>query len=208
MRRLITSKTVTLLVGPKRKAYTAHKDLLCRLIPYFSKAFNGTFTESSAAEIHLLDEDPSTIELFITWLYRGGTVLVPKLDNIPILFNLYIMADKWCSVVLQNSVMTAMMSWFDKSGMEGLQAIRMVVDFVYSSEDSAVDAPVILKSFLVQQGIELGASSAMGSAEFRNICSTNGNFAVAVAHQYCELLMEQDQSVKRRFAVDRTKFLL
>jgi hypothetical protein len=39
------NKMVTIYVGPKRKEFTIHKELICGSANYFEKAFDGNFKE-------------------------------------------------------------------------------------------------------------------------------------------------------------------
>ena len=93
---LITSKIVTLIVGPKRKTSPVHKALICRLLEYFKKAFSGNFQEAQKTEIYLAEEKPAATELFIGGLYRGADALAATEKSLDPLLELYLTADKWC----------------------------------------------------------------------------------------------------------------
>lgn len=46
-------ESVILIVGPKKKAYTLHKELLCFYSDYFRAAFNGSFKEATERKIEV-----------------------------------------------------------------------------------------------------------------------------------------------------------
>jgi hypothetical protein len=62
---------VSIYVGPNRKHYVVHKQLLTSQSDYFDKALNGRFKEAEEGKIHLEEDDPAAVELLIGWLYRG-----------------------------------------------------------------------------------------------------------------------------------------
>lgn len=77
--RLLSSesshKLVKVHVGPKRKLWDLHEDLLCDRSEYFRSAFQGGFKEATEKQIHLKEEDPEAFALFVDWLY--GRTLAP-----------------------------------------------------------------------------------------------------------------------------------
>ncbi|MCJ1286691.1 hypothetical protein MMC26_006037 [Xylographa opegraphella] len=77
------TETVSIFVGPIRKQYTIHKDLVCNAVPFFSKTFEGVFHEAQSGAVHLTDdhESPAAFELFIHWLYTGVVPAVPMEDK-------------------------------------------------------------------------------------------------------------------------------
>lgn len=70
---------VNIFVGPKRKRYHVHKDLLCDRSEYFRAMFQGGYQETQTKEVFLVDEDASAMELFVTWIY--GTTLRGPADS-------------------------------------------------------------------------------------------------------------------------------
>ncbi|MCJ1477452.1 hypothetical protein MMC13_006123 [Lambiella insularis] len=153
---LMASPTVTLFVGPKRKAFIVHKDLLCHVVPYFAKAFNNVFRESRDKEMYLAEENPASIELFMTWLYRGSAGLALTETNIVAdtvnFTNLYITADKWCLPVLQNSLVDALLTYF-----RGLGDDLKTVNFVKIASElyEIPDCPGPIRSVLLSISFEL-----------------------------------------------------
>lgn len=60
---------ITLNVGPDKRAFHVHQELLCKSSPVFKAAFSGAYQESSERCIALPDEDPETVERLMQWLY-------------------------------------------------------------------------------------------------------------------------------------------
>ena len=183
---LVATETVTLFVGPKRKGFVVHRDLLCYLVPYFSKTFEGAFHESSVNETYLKEEDPSAVELFIGWLYRGKSGFKSTKGNMVACFNLYVMADKWCLTSLRNSIMEAWYEFFCLHSDEGLQAIQPVVQTVFS----AVLAPQILLDYFVRQTLVLVADGHADLDLLGLICMSDVLFAASLVRKQCDLLKD------------------
>ena len=119
------TETVTIFVGPQSTRYVIHKTLLCASVPYFDKAFNGSFLEAQSNEIHLNDEtdDPAAFSLFCQWLYTKWLPAVPRQEeweNIDFAdvatqklidaaespyHSLYYLAGKWCMASVKNMVL-------------------------------------------------------------------------------------------------------
>ncbi|KAG4444179.1 hypothetical protein IFR05_000276, partial [Cadophora sp. M221] len=70
------SEIITLYVGPKRKEFPIHGNLL-RLKSNFFKEFVFATTDSNQAEHYLPESDPEAVGLTINWLYRQGLSLIP-----------------------------------------------------------------------------------------------------------------------------------
>ena len=84
-----------LLVGPKRKKFVAHKDLIAHIVPHFTTASSTEVADSESDEIHLVKAPPAVIQLFIGWLYRGPSALEVKEKQPVHLFLLYALAATW-----------------------------------------------------------------------------------------------------------------
>ena len=181
---LITSAIVTLYVGPKRKQYSAHKDLLCRIVPWFSKPLlSNASEESKANEIYLPDRDPAAFDLFVLWLYRGKDGLSEPTVSIGGHINLYILAEEWCLTTLQNSLIDVLADWFKVNQVAGMAAIA---EFVTSY--GTIAHLKRLRLFITQQTINLMTSPLAHGQSFSKICSSHNNLAVDIACQYCEIL--------------------
>ena len=81
------------VVGPKRRRFAAHEDLLCYIVPYFKKTFEGRFREAKEGTVCFAEADPAARELFIDWLYGRPSSLTPANDPFAPLLILYVSAD-------------------------------------------------------------------------------------------------------------------
>ncbi|KAI4641159.1 hypothetical protein J4E93_008037 [Alternaria ventricosa] len=59
---------VTIFIGPEKKRYNIHKDIICHHSEYFRAAFNGRWKESDEG-VTLEDVEVDVFNLFVHWLY-------------------------------------------------------------------------------------------------------------------------------------------
>ncbi|KAG4424734.1 hypothetical protein IFR04_002082 [Cadophora malorum] len=111
------TEIVTIHVGPKRKAFSLHKKLLCSRSAYFNKAFNGGFKETEGT-IYLPEDDPTAFDALVVFIYQNSLPLFPSKQfpaNIEgcdcyadVLERIIFFADKLCINELANKSMDLM----------------------------------------------------------------------------------------------------
>ena len=104
-----TSEIVTVLVGPKRKRFYLHRDLICQRSPFMEKCLSkNRFREGEKNELYLPEDDPKAFAIVVDWIYRGKlpgmTAGMRNLDVID-MSSAYCMADKFGMEELQNGIM-------------------------------------------------------------------------------------------------------
>ena len=114
---------VTIEVGPYYRLFRLHKGLLIsRCGPSFSGAFDELFEKNHAGVLSLPEEDASSFELFVDWVYVGSIPPIPvkkawnyiSVDEMKVagLFDtesayhkVYYLADMWCIPNLKNQAL-------------------------------------------------------------------------------------------------------
>ncbi|KIW88952.1 uncharacterized protein Z519_10436 [Cladophialophora bantiana CBS 173.52] len=119
-----TSEIVTVHVGPKRKRFHLHRDLICQRSPFMEKCLQkNRFDEGYKNELYLPEDDPKAFSIVVEWIYRGrlpvfgtfgtsaigsgstagarGTTGLDMCD----MSQAYCMADKFGMEELQNGIM-------------------------------------------------------------------------------------------------------
>ncbi|KAL9630938.1 MAG: hypothetical protein Q9204_004468 [Flavoplaca sp. TL-2023a] len=66
---LLTSKRITIHVGPDNVPFDVHHDVLCERSAHFRAALQSPFTEAHSDRIAFPDQQPYTIKLFPHWVY-------------------------------------------------------------------------------------------------------------------------------------------
>ncbi|PVH85702.1 hypothetical protein DL98DRAFT_583294 [Cadophora sp. DSE1049] len=95
---------VIINVGPKRKEFTIHKELICES-EFFKGAFMSSFAEAQEGIMYLPDDSPAAFDLYVEWVYRKRVPTGHTESYLHSLYDLYIMADKFCNTVLKDIVM-------------------------------------------------------------------------------------------------------
>ena len=111
---LLTGNTVNLYLGPKRKHYLLHRDLLSSCSDFFKQ----TFEKEPNVPLYLTEYDPIAFELFVDWLYRGSLKKISVdlatsagVSNRSYLLDLYYVAEAWGLFELKNLVTDRMRTW-------------------------------------------------------------------------------------------------
>ena len=118
-KRLLSGPTVDIYVGPDRRHWSLHKNLLCHHSSYFETEFRGHEVPKSENlprnnKLELPDDDPRGFELLVKWLYQGhldgddvGTTDEERYDYAVACCKLYQLCDKFDIILLKNLAMDA-----------------------------------------------------------------------------------------------------
>ncbi|KAG9583452.1 hypothetical protein KCU77_g11236, partial [Aureobasidium melanogenum] len=148
---------VTITVGPQKKAFVIHKDVLCFCSDYFRAAFNGSFKEAIEGKLSLPDEDADLFYIVNGFVYtrqlrQEDRQTGPQLSH-RTLGQLWAFGDRYLMPALQNTAMDACIKrislsnngWFTGESMEreygqtseGSPLRRFLVDWqAHKSEQS------------------------------------------------------------------------
>lgn len=115
--RLLSGPTVNIYVGPSRKHWSLHKNLLCHHSSYFETEFHGHEVPKNdqSSKLDLPDDDPRGFELLVKWLYQGQLDDASpderseneKYDYAVACHKLYQLCDKFDIISLKNLAMDA-----------------------------------------------------------------------------------------------------
>jgi hypothetical protein len=104
-----TSVIVTVYVGPKRKRFYLHRNLICERSVFMEKCLaKNRFSEGDKNELYLPEDDPKAFSIVVDWIYRGRLPsMVPGAGGFDVidLSSAYCMADKFGMEELQNGIM-------------------------------------------------------------------------------------------------------
>ncbi|EME47041.1 hypothetical protein DOTSEDRAFT_41560 [Dothistroma septosporum NZE10] len=112
---LLSGPTVDIRVGPEKKHWSLHRNLLCHHSPYFETELRvDDQTETNGSKHHKLelpDDDPVGFELLVKWLYQGQLEDASqmsdeaKYDYAVACHKLYLLCDRFDMVRLKNMSM-------------------------------------------------------------------------------------------------------
>lgn len=103
---------MTVYVGPKRRKFLIHKDLLCAKSEYFRASLSENWIEGKKNEVYWNDEGDTieVVEEMVNWLY-GKSIEVNalgKANNIKRVLQCYSFADKRIMVDFKNTLADAL----------------------------------------------------------------------------------------------------
>lgn len=104
------STLTTVEVGPKKKVYNVHKDLLIFYSDYFRAALNGSFKEAIEGKISLHGEREDVFDIFNQFVY--SRVIADEQDHRftwDLLVATWLFGDKYMVPTLQNIIMDAIL---------------------------------------------------------------------------------------------------
>lgn len=114
-KRLLAGPTVDIYVGPERKHWTLHRNLLCHHSSYFETEFEGHEVpkgmKQDGNKLELPNDDPIGFELLVKWLYQGhledclGETDEQKYEHAVACYKLHLLCDKLDMIMLKNLAM-------------------------------------------------------------------------------------------------------
>ncbi|KAK4544633.1 hypothetical protein LTR36_004205 [Oleoguttula mirabilis] len=115
-KRLLSGPTVDIYVGPERRHWSLHRNLLCHHSSYFETEFQGHEVPKGGKKdgdntLELPDDDPRGFELLVKWLYQGLLEDVSlesdekKYDYAVACHKLYMLCDNFDMISLKNVAM-------------------------------------------------------------------------------------------------------
>jgi hypothetical protein len=77
--RDLGTEVVDIIVGPKRKRFVVHEQLLTSRSTYFRDILRGS-NIGNKSKVYFDDDDPAAVALFVGWLYRGTIPGVAEME--------------------------------------------------------------------------------------------------------------------------------
>jgi hypothetical protein len=113
--RVLGKEIVRIFVGPKRKEFAVHKNLICSRAGFFDKAFNAGFKEGCSGELYLVEDyNSNAFENLVDYIYRQA---LPEweCDDHTKIVALYNLAEKLCMEELMNLIIDDMRKRHEKN---------------------------------------------------------------------------------------------
>ena len=153
---------IEVLVGPEKKLFTVHQDIMCDRSPFFRAACSERWQQGSKA-IELLDHDPEIFDTYLLCVYKdkintGGSeenkcdADITDFDgNYDRLLRTYILADKLGDVVTTNMVIEEMIEYSAKAKLFPA-AFDLQLGFAETCETSPVQL-LFVDHFVHEAGV-------------------------------------------------------
>ena len=196
--RLLSGPTVDIYVGPSRKHWSLHANLLCHHSTYFETEFQGHEVPKKQQQqqqqkdgdrrrdkLELPDDDPRGFELFVKWLYQGhlGTTdTMPddetKYDYAVACHKLHLLASKFSMRALANRAMDAYRAALHETM---LVPDAMEIDEIYRSSPPGSSFRTLMVRIAARQIMD-PMSNRRNAEDYRRCFKESPDFAVEMVN--------------------------
>lgn len=133
LHELLSRSMVDIYVGSENTHWILHEKLLCHHSPFFRKIFykKGSTTTSYG----LPEEEDHAFRTFVGWLYSSSLPVPREEADLGVLFDLYLMAEKFQCPALIADVLQVVREWYKYS--ETYPGLRRVQYIYANTEDGS-----------------------------------------------------------------------
>ncbi|XMA14331.1 hypothetical protein WAI453_007122 [Rhynchosporium graminicola] len=146
--RKLGKEIVSIYVGPKRKEFMIHKELIYES-DFFRGAFSSSFAKAQEGTMCLSEDSPAAFDLYVEWPYRKQIPAGHSEFYLHSLYDFDIMADKFCHTVLKDIVMNAIQELAKKHDLLDAMFARDQVLKVFSNTTDESDGLALFLIHLV-----------------------------------------------------------
>lgn len=174
---------VDIYVGASNTHWILHEKLLCHHSPFFRSIFykKGSTTTSYG----LPDEEDGPFKTFVGWLYSTSLPVPHEEADLGLLFDLYLMAEKFQTPALVADVLQVVREWYKYS--ETYPGLRRV-QYVYANTEAA--SP--MRQMLVHSVARMMVLDSEMKPHWDKALRKNGQLAVDIIRAVQEWRLEED----------------
>jgi len=135
LNELLSRSMVDIYVGPNNTHWILHEKLLCHHSPFFRKIFyDSSRSENTSKSFGLPDEEDEPFRVLVGWLYSSSLPVPRQEADLGVLFDLYLMGEKWRIDTLVRDVLGVVREWYKFSGSyPGLRRVQ----YIYANTEEA-----------------------------------------------------------------------
>jgi hypothetical protein len=116
---------VDIYVGPENTHWILHEKLLCHYSPFFRRIFYAK--NSNTTSFGLPDEEDAPFKTFVGWLYSASLPVPREEADLGLMFDLYLMAEKFQIPNLIADVLQVVREWYKYSDTyPGLRRVQYI----------------------------------------------------------------------------------
>lgn len=125
LHELLSRSMVDIYVGPENTHWVLHEKLLCYHSPFFRKIFYSKDRPSKS--FGLPDEEDDPFKTFVGWLYSSSLPVPREEADLGLLFDMYLMAEKFQIPNLVADVLQVVREWYKYSDTyPGLRRVQYI----------------------------------------------------------------------------------
>jgi len=152
LHELLSRSMVDIYVGPENTHWILHEKLLCHHSPYFRKIF---YKKGSTITSHgLPEEEDLPFKTFVGWLYSASLPVPREEADLGVLFDLYLMAEKFQTPALIADVLQVVREWYKYS--DTYPGLRRVQYIYANTEDGSPMRHMLIHSVARMMVLENG----------------------------------------------------
>lgn len=171
LNELLSRSMVDVYVGEENTHWILHEKLLCHHSPFFRKIFyaKGSNTQSFG----LPEDDDNAFKTFVGWLYSSSLPVPREESDLGVLFELYLMAEKFQIPNLIADVLQVVREWYKFS--DSYPGLRRVQYIYANTENGSPMRHMLVHSIARMMVLEKGMPTHWDKA-----LRKNGQLAVDV----------------------------
>ncbi|ORY17910.1 hypothetical protein BCR34DRAFT_596493 [Clohesyomyces aquaticus] len=125
LNELLSRSMVDIYIGPENTHWILHEKLLCYHSPFFRKVFYSK--TNSSKSFGLPEDEDAPFKVFVGWLYSTSLPVPREESDLGVLFDLYLMAEKFAIPALIQDVLQVVREWYKFSdSYPGLRRVQYV----------------------------------------------------------------------------------
>jgi hypothetical protein len=162
---------VDIYVGPENTHWILHEKLLCHYSPFFRRIFYAK--NSNTTSFGLPEEEDAPFKTFVGWLYSSSLPVPREESDLGLMFDLYLMAEKFMIPNLIADIMQVVREWYKYS--DSYPGLRRVQYIYANTEEGSPMRHMLVHSVARMMVIEKGIP-----AHWDKALKKNGQLAVDI----------------------------
>ena len=184
--RLLSRSMVDLYVGPSNTHWILHEKLLCHHSPFFRRTFYKKNSKASDQKTFgLPDEEDYPFKTLVGWLYSSSLPVPREESDLSMLFDLYLMGEKFEMPALIADVLQVVREWYKYS--DTYPGLRRVQYIYANTEDGSP-----MRHMLVHAVARLMVTEKGIPQHWDKALRKNGQLAVDIIRAIQDWKLEED----------------
>jgi len=171
LHELLSRSMVDIYVGPENTHWILHEKLLCHYSPFFRRIFYAK--NSNTTSFGLPEEEDAPFKTFVGWLYSSSLPVPREESDLGLMFDLYLMAEKFQIPNLIADIMQVVREWYKYS--DTYPGLRRVQYIYANTEEGSPMRHMLVHSVARMMVIEKGIP-----AHWDKALKKNGQLAVDI----------------------------
>ncbi|KAI7527505.1 hypothetical protein KC331_g16295 [Hortaea werneckii] len=187
------------------RTWQVHKVVVCSQCPFFAKAVTGRFKEACDSCIDLVDDDPSTVEAMLRWLYYASFEVEeskpPGMSTILFLARSYTIADKYLLADFRITAGQKLRAALMDRDWDVEDLLALIEEIFPEADESFLAAPERLRTWVItatHANYTLCFHSSPSHKRFSEVASSRPDFLSGVMDLSKAQRNQQERNQQKR----------